>query len=339
MNGMINLMKFLFAFAVFGLHGSEIFGGHFFPGGWISVEFFFIFCGFTLAQRAEKLPDISGAGAIGEETFSTLKKRILKIFPYLLSAALLSFLLKHIIVSGFSSWKTDTLRMIPEVFMSQMAGFPGYWATGVSWFLSAMWIGIALVYPLMLSGKALFRKVLAPLFAVLIYGYLVITTGTLTEPGRFLGLVFKGTLRALAGICLGCSSFEISRVLREKKWSSYGIAAAEITGYLVLFVIMMVKNDGETYAYLPFVIMVLIGISGSGCDGFSEKLDGRITRFLGDVSMILYLNHYYVADIIQNRFPGGALWKKFALYAAVTGVIVLANVLVKTLIEKKKKRA
>lgn len=334
-NGAVNLLKFIFALFVAVFHGTELFGSAWFGGGWVAVEFFYIFCGFTLTAHAARL-DLRGPEAVGEETFKTLKKRILKIFPFLLAAAILSYILKHVFLTGFGTWKIDLIRLLPEIFMSQMAGYPGYWASGVAWFLSAMWIGIACVYPLILGWKILFTKVFAPLLAILLYGYLIVKTGSFAVPGTFMNIAFKGTLRAIAGISLGCASYHVSKALTDSGIPSKLLTAAEIAGYAVIFVIMLCIPDGEIYYYVPFAMMLLLALTSRADHPFAKRMDSGWTRFLGNASMILYLNHYYIASIIAECFPNGALYKKLGLYIVSAAVITALNILAENVIKNRR---
>ena len=79
------------------------------------------------------------------------------------------------------------------------------------------------LFPIVFRLKSTFSKIISPLIAIFVYGYLSLSVGNLATIAPIKGgVVYTGLLRGIAGISLGCSCFEIAKYLREYKLTNYG---------------------------------------------------------------------------------------------------------------------
>ncbi len=208
-NGEIDFLKFVFAIIIAGYHASIFYNSESYtlwPTGYIGVEFYFIVAGFLLAKESQNYN--------GEDIFDLNIKRIIKrfknLFPYIFIACLTSIL----IYSFIYKWEIKTLFLTTidssvEIFGLQMTGIAGYIATGVTWYLSALYLMEFILYPLLCKKYELFAKYLAPLIVIMLSGYLCVSTNTISNPGEWMGFAYKGLLRSMIGISAGVVAYEL----------------------------------------------------------------------------------------------------------------------------------
>ena len=210
-NAEIDFWKFI-SIAVVVLHHSNLVLDErrvFFKSGSLFVEFFFIISGFFMALSASKLPK-SNTDTLGSETVSFIIKKIRTVLPtYIFS--LVTIGIANIIRNGIETITLTKLLKLPfSVLFLEVTGIPVYNISGSAWYLSAMFIAMFILYPILRKFGDLFTKVIAPLLSAFIYGYFMRTDGFIGDPKSWFDFGCKGFWRALAGISLGCVVFACS---------------------------------------------------------------------------------------------------------------------------------
>ena len=314
------------------LHIGTEFGWDRFQGTWIFVEWFYIFAGYCVTKEVVKKawPAAASAAMIGttdgapaepadtgELTFGILKKRICAIFPYFFVASLLGLVIQMAAGSLKFGSVNDTAWVAEDLLMLQMTGLNLTCRSimGTTWFLSAMWIALALIIPCIAKMKKYFVMVLSLLLPALIYGYLDVTTGYLWSPAIWVGFAVKGTLRAIAGISLGAFSYGLGERLKESLVRPKAESLLLYAGYALVFVFTWRYGDSEWFWMIPYLFMVLVAVGMAKKPGWDVP-DTRFTRFLGKVSMLLFINHAYLTFAIQTAFPQWSRSRKLLLLAA-----------------------
>lgn len=333
-NGTINLIKFLMAVGILLMHAGMEFGFDRFQGTWIFVEWFYIFAGYCVTKEVVKKAWPAAASAAtpaaapaamtgttdgapaepvdtGELTFGILKKRICAIFPYFFVACLLGLVIQMAAGSLKFGSVNDTAWIAEDLLMLQMTGLnlTGRSIMGTTWFLSAMWIALALIIPCIAKMKKYFVLVLSLLLPALIYGYLDVTTGYLWSPAIWVGFAAKGTLRAVAALSLGAFSYGLGERLKESLVRPKAESLLLYAGYALVFVFTWRYGDSEWFWMIPYLFMVLVAVGMAKKPGWDVP-DTRFTRFLGKVSMLLFINHAYLTFAIQTAFPQWSLPRK-----------------------------
>ena len=331
-NGTINLIKFLMAVGILLMHAGMEFGFDRFQGTWIFVEWFYIFAGYCVTKEVVKKSWPAAASAAmtgttdgapaepadtGELTFGILKKRICAIFPYFFVASLLGLVIQMAAGSLKFGSVNDTAWIAEDLLMLQMTGLnlTGRSIMGTTWFLSAMWIALALIIPCIAKMKKYFILVLSLLLPALIYGYLDVTTGYLWSPAIWVGFAVKGTLRAIAGISLGAFSYGLGERLRPALTRPKTESLLLYAGYALVFVFTWRYGDSEWFWMIPYLFMVLVAVGMAKKPGWDVP-DTRFTRLLGKISMLLFINHAYLTFAIQTAFPQWSRSRKLLLLAA-----------------------
>ena len=326
MNGAINILKLIFAFTIVMVHCGTFFGYEnfgWFQGAFIYVEWFYIFAGYTLARKVmrmeRKLP-------LCETTAGLLKQRILALLPYYWLSCCIALVLKMStgLIEIDDPWKIHWV--VFDLLMLNMTTLPAMPLTDVAWFLSSMWLALILLTPLLLLFRHRFAR-FAILITAMLYYYIYRRTGHLYGPVEWLPLSYKGNLRAVGAICLGFTGYELGEWLRQR-WKR--TRRQEVVVLLIYAVILAYTffweeslTTNKIYFILPFVFLVLIAVQMSG-KGPQLLPDNRFTRFMGQFSMVLYMNHAYLIRVVSNSFPDMFIARKVPLSVALSVAVALA---------------
>ena len=200
-----------------------------------------------------------------------------------------------------------------ELTLVKMSGLFTHGIDGAMWYLSAMLLGMAFLYPLLRTKRDLMTHLVCPLLALFLYGYLCQAEGHPRDPIVWLGLCYKGLVRAVAGLCTGvviCMA-----VRRLKRFSPLGLTktgnALAIGAQLLCLILAiryMAEQEPSEYDYFYMfllMLLVLISFSGFGLEsvlGNSQRLH-LLSAFLGKYSLSLYLGHLYFAQHVNELLP------------------------------------
>lgn len=136
--------------------------------------------------------------------------------------------------------------IIGDLLCVQNFGIPVMSATGVVWYLGAMFFAIWLIYPLLKIQYKLISYI-APVATGFISGLIVHTCGNLNAPNTtILGWINTGFLRAILGILLGITVFNLVQLIKIKLTSDmcWPITLIEIICYTLYGTYMFVWNEG-----------------------------------------------------------------------------------------------
>ena len=301
-NSEIGILRFVFAVFIFLVHVHDL-TGRYFGDGNFAVEFFFFLSGYYLAMHAIEKRDRSLPA--GEACRNYLSKRYLSLLPLLLIAILFGALTRLILNGGLT--KAEILHSLGDVFLTQGYRFNGAFFTGVTWYLSVLMIGIALIYPLLVKWPSYFLNVFSIVFALFSYGILATATGNLSDPGSAVGILMKGTLRGLAAMSIGCFLYGTMPRIGKIRTLRHGLLRNVIkwSCYLVVFAGMTVLTDSP-YLF-PLLVPYVAAVGLSLYEGtLKTKAGGKIeafARFLQDLSLPFYLLHWNVIALTR-RFAG-----------------------------------
>lgn len=342
-NGTIDFLKFIFSIGIILYHSEQFYSKNIFFCGYIAVEFYFIVSGFLLMKEADRLINSSTNKNIFILNLEMIRKKYINIFVYLIGAILASYFFWH--KNTFIDFPTilhDIIYSINELFLLQMLGFQGFWATGVAWYLSALFFASFVIFPIILKNKSLFVYYIAPLIIVGIYGYFACVDSTINNPGQWNGFIYKGLLRGLAGLSLGCISYELINKITKNEWNrriKIVLTATEIIGYLftIMFIVLYKQWDSMDF-FITILIFISVTISFSNRSYLSKIFSHEIFNKLGIFSMSLYLNHYFVAANISRIFVGKTQIELMRIYIIIVFGLALLNSLLGSLLTKKVKR-
>lgn len=317
-NVTIDFLRFLFSVIVVLHHSRYVLGDDncYFLGGSLAVEFFFFVSGYLLLVGADKVGRKNGAGTngIGTETLHFILHKIRSFLPEFLIAWWIGFVLIGVVRQyGVLDYLKAFGNDFWELTLVKMSGLFTHGIDGAMWYLSAMLLGMAFLYPLLRTKRDLMTHLVCPLLALFLYGYLCQAEGHPRDPIVWLGLCYKGLVRAIAGLCTGvviCMAVRRIKKLAPAGLTKLGNALAIGVQLLCLILAIryMAEQEPSEYDYFYMfllMLLVLISFSGFGLEsvlGNSQRLH-RLSAFLGKYSLSLYLGHLYFAQHVNELLP------------------------------------
>ena len=269
---------------------------------------------------------------IGTETALMMKKKFWNVFPYHLFATVLT-----IIVNAYFLEKTalDRYHYVIDswasIFFLQVFGFDSTWVNKLTWYLDVWFMVTFIFYPLLRKHYDVFVKIVCPLLALFVLGYMAHEYDGIAGVDGWTGMFYKCFLRGLSEMALGCSTFSLTRQISRYEFTRFGkklLGFLEILCYVIVFRYACTEVDVKYSFPVIFVMWIAVILSFSGinpCHGFFDK---PVFYWLGRVSLMIYLNQFYAIRLVQELFEDASFPVKALLCSLVTfaGAFVCDNV-------------
>ncbi len=292
-NGIISFWKFIFCLVIIIFHAGEYFIGKqeiLFRYGSIAVEFFFIVSGFLMCKKACSTKTSSNT-SIGQETFQFVISKFAKLFPYILIAFIVDCLLRCL--ADISSIKYY-INGLFDLFMLKMAGFKTTGFIGHTWYISAMLISMALIYPQIKKFDKNYFYLIAPLSIILIGGWFNQSYGNLREPTIWTGFAYKGLIRAYIEVMIGSLLYPLAVKLKRVNFTNTAKLLStffEWGGYIFVILVSHFIKDTSLDYILVVVLALSILISFSEQTLELKIMSNKFVFFLEKLSLTMYLIH------------------------------------------------
>lgn len=332
-NGTIDLWKFAFSVMIVLFHSFYLTNekGTIFAGGALAVEFFFLVSGYLMVASASRYE--RQEGPIGQKTRDFLFRKIRGLYPELVIAWGIGFVVMHAAKDGFKVTKVikHLLTGVWELLLVRQSGMGGYSVNGVTWYISAMLLAMLILFPLLLKNRDLFLNVLAPAITIFLLGYLWKWDGNLHGPNEWVGFAQKGFLRALAELSLGCICWSVSQKIQQYEYTRLArwlFTLLELAGYLGSVFWCWGHTDSNVDFTVLLMLAVSVTLSFSKTSMLCSVFDRPLFYWLGKVSLMLYLSHGYWCHTIDLIFPGesyGALTIKYLIASGLTTVVIYVS--------------
>lgn len=322
-NGSIDFWKFIFSVMIAHFHSSNMTDIKNIPfiGAGPAVEFFFLVSGFLMAQSLSKYP--RNSLLIGRESRNYMLHKIYGLCPEVFIAWGIGFVVQHIAkknVTAVSIIK-DLMAGVWDLFFLRESGLAGFVANPAAWYISAMLLAMLILVPLFLKNPDLFLNVWAPVIALATLGYLYQNVGNLRGPTDWLGLCYKGLLRAIGELCVGAICWYICQNLKAVRFSRLGKSMLTILE-LSCYAIMILWCYGHKGSKMDFVMLLLLAVGVTvtfSRQGITADLCNRpAIYFLGKISLPLYLGHNYWSHALPRIYPEQTYMQLYPKYVAVT---------------------
>lgn len=330
-NGTIEFYRFLFCVIIVFCHSKQLGAAdsYIFPSGAICVEFFFLVSGFLMANSVSKMPPYKGA--LANDTLSFFKRKVAALCPNYYIAWLFGFFIYLAAHHINDLW--EILKVIGNCFFElifvNMTGLIYLRINGATWYLSSMLLAIIIIYPFLRKYFEFFSRVAAPVIAFILLGYLLKTFGHLRTGTNWLGLTYKGNIRAVAEICLGISLFPYANMLKHLSCTNFSkmiISFFEHIGYIGLIVCSSFPKATKYDFLFLFLAALSVMLSFSGQSISAKLYNNKFSFFAGRFSFSLYLSHVFYAKFLPLIFPSWTYANLFILYwilAIGTGLFVM----------------
>lgn len=296
----IDIFRVVFALVVV-LH-------HYFPQRWcgyLAVDFFFIVSGFFLMMSYSRYTE-------GERPHNLrfCVHKLMGFLPYLIVAEMFAaFTVLEIQLVKDGDWYTgmglawDQLKNI--LCLSMLNIYEG----DATWYLSAMIIATAILYPCLRKFGDMFSRYAAPIIGVGLLLAILIGTGRtnyVDEP--LLGFICKGLVLGISNMCLGIFIYEMIGFLKRFETQEAARMTAtviEAVCYLtVLICIFAVQPRGESWRGVfefTMIVLLFLGIMMTMSNlSYTYDLTSNVpflvknANYIAIASLMLYLNHQYV---------------------------------------------
>lgn len=311
-NGTIELLRFVCCVFIVLTHAKHLFPDEVLEQitirpirGALGVEFFFLVSGYLMACSAAKyLQSHKDNIMIGTATTDFIKRKIMALMPTLLVAFALSFIVAEISKLHFAPdvIAKDFMQNIWNLLLVEVSGFGSITEL---WYISAMILVMWVLYPFCLKNFDYFTRIIAPLLAIFLLGFIVKTQGSLLNPGKYLEFSYKCLPRAFAEIALGTATYPVIEWLKNKdikKSTSIFLSVVQLLCWAVVIYIMLFFHDGDYDEFALLLILISVVISFSHKSALADLMDNKISYFLGKLSLTLYLSHKWIALAICRYY-------------------------------------
>lgn len=328
-NAMLQIMRIVFCLVIVQFHFRGFNYGVPMPTGYLATDYFFIISGYLMMANAAKQE--AGPGSVLDDTRRYIFHKFGKMLPYYVASYVVVFLAR-LVFQGCSFAKARTLLMssLSELFLVGGSGLYEFYMNGAVWFLSVLFLGSLLLYPVCRKLQRSFSCLLAPLFALFALGYL---------DAHFHQYSFArypyGLIRGTADLCIGCSAFGFfqsgwqTRLLEGPgrgtvifKRSVFSLF--EIGMYLAAILCMHSFPKGDT-DYLTIIFLSIgIAISVSGLSYTAQiPSDGKWFGLASTGTLVVFLSHEYwpmAGGVFQNS-PAKNYFLALGFVAATTAIV------------------
>lgn len=349
-NGNIEFLRFVFSVVIL-LHHAAI---PIMPVqyGYLAVEFFFMLNGYYMAVSIFRKANGSSDtfDVIIGDMWRYTKRRALTILPYVIVS---SFVGAGVLMYSFNQEITlqGSLRLFNDFFFLQSYGYPTESATGVIWYLSSMFFGIWLIYPLARAKTNLFSKYLAPMISIVCTGFLIKNFDGLNVPDTYVfGIVCTGNIRSVSMMSLGFCIYQIANAPSTQNMINAHKIKFSVLEFVLYFsaiyyTCLNKKNMGAYDSFFVLVIGIALCISLSGRTAAAKLLNNKLSNALGKFSVALFLNHFYWVRNIEVFFSRigfeaeeAVMYLSGLIFSIVTALIVmiLTDLIIKKIIPVKK---
>lgn len=309
----VDWAKLVYAFVIVLVHANYLMPGTYnwqlvecFGGGYVAVEFFFIVSGFLMAASGNKVKE--PVESLGIETIRFVWRKIKVLLPFYLVAYLFTFILNQALNNvSFHDAIKNLVYSIPYLFRYNMAGFK---ATsdpiGSAWYISSMLLAMLGLYPMLRKYKDTFTCVIAPLLTLFLYGYISQTRSNISAASIWIGWVYVGNLRAVAGISLGCTCWKISQQVKRVEFTKIGVLALTSLE-MICYIFPVISMQLWAHTYLDFILIFMFAIAIT--ISFSERsYSAKIVHapaWVANLSLTLYFVHQQMIGVVKKFFAGG----------------------------------
>lgn len=350
-NGSIELIRFLLAVVLIFFHGTVLLtskDGALFTKGASAVEVFFIISGYYMAKAAVE----KGSGS-----FEYMKGRYCKVFPYHTFAFIFAFPVQCAINGFFRLEFADCLKnmaamgmlAIPEFFLfAPLTGlaFPAA-VNGIEWYLSAMLLGMAILYPLVRKWPKAMYSYVAPLIFLFLSGFMYIMIGSYRGTYGVRGMFCTGLIRGLAMMALGITVYGASLLLNSKvdldrtrnRWI---ISVLALIMWIIVFVHFNTHLSDKYDFGMVYIAAAAVLLTTTGKTVLAGPLSNKFVIFLGKLSLPMFLNQNWIMKALYySKFCIKAemgYWEIILLFMGLTLIFSLLCILIVDSITKARRK-
>ncbi len=344
---MVDFWKFVFSIVIMCYHANKMAGFEdilFFKKGFILVEFFFMVSGFFMAKSLYALKE-KPIHSLGDESWRfTLNKAKKIYFPYVIAFGI-HFIVRMLIEEvRIKDMLIEASLSIRELTMTYSTGLKtGRFHNGPTWYISAMILGMFILYPILRKYYDTFSKVIAPFFSIFVYAYLQNEYKSINLSSHFGEIICLGFLRGLCALSIGIFIFQLVRKATESKIQlnflgkgALALFELGIVGYLLLITFHKRFSANEFQYFAVILQGMLVFILFYNPIKITNKFCVKVCKWLGEMSLYIYLNHRIWTRVLETAVNDYGWGRKQLLvaYFLLTGISVVFSWVITLIWEK-----
>ena len=336
-NPEIDFWKWIFSLLIVFSHGifladtsagEKLIFGH----ALIGVEFYSIVSGYFLVQSAI-IKD--------QDVLLYIKNKIVKMFSFFLPAFLFCFIMwvfgylhNH---TNVSSWELFNVSMkgIWEFLFFSSSGISTAGINGTWWYISAMIFGEWLLYPIIKYKEKIYISWIIPLGIFLIIGFMSFSYGSIAN-GGFAGFIKIDNLRMLLGLLTGGAIFyttQFLKLINFKLWVKAFLSIIQVFGFIYIFLLAYknvygisdyVDTQLDFITFPVYFVSICIIMSKQNIFNIFFSKNPKFYKFLGKLSLCLYLVHWRCLDLVNYILPHGSYKIKLIFFFFFS--VLIANI-------------
>lgn len=318
-NSALEFYRVLFTFFIC-LHHAQYFISEieWLKHAYVFVEFFFILSGYLLFNSFQR--------EAAHSTIAYVKKRIRRLYPEYVYAAIISIVAMGIYLGDFNLSKAiNELLMVQNTGLFHLGGY-----NYPCWYLSVMFVCGGFLYSALNLWFKPVTSFWIPLCVLLGYTYLGgLETGI--ENWQYVGCVSVPMIRGMCGMMLGV----LVGLLHERgimnRLDRTTCTLLEI--FSLGFVVVGVATDytSEMVSIIAIWMLILITVDGKGFLS-STLFNNHVWNYLGQYTYGAYLNHaviIYVLSFINRHFYSikngrtAIFFISLIVYTSITHAVIL----------------
>jgi len=253
--------------------------------------------------------------------------------PNIYIAYLIAFVVRHLSGSKVHSITVDIMNSLGELSLTSLTGFftlrGSYsYMNGPTWYLSAMLLAMAIIYPIMLKFKENFFYYIAPMGFIFLLG---ITYQNYDNFDQMViiwnGYFNSGLLRGLMGILGGAMVYQFVQYLQKKEYTLFMrvlFTVVECVMYLFVFLYMGLKEGSKQDWVIIIVFIIGVTISLANVSLSTNIIKGKVFEWLGELSFSLYLGHVYYRDVFTAE---SYIWYLIAAFSTALSIMYISKLI------------
>lgn len=299
-NPEFDFWKFVASIFILLVHSYVFFGEYLLcQRGWIAVELFLIITGYLFAQSIAKDSRPFSAETVGGEAWAFLARKFRGLLPFYVLGFVGVYLCQgHLLFSP----KTHVDALFDFLLLREQ-GWSIRALQGINWYLSCMLAVQFILYPLLRWKFKLVSQWIAPAVAIFLTGWLISRYGSVAPGfGVRTSFVSANLYRAFAEICFGIFAWEVARWLQKMELKGVGRNLLSLVGSLtpaIAFSMASITREHWTTPVILLLFFAFICLSGAGLSILRSRLPITSCKFLGRLSMVLYLTHTAVRVFLR----------------------------------------
>ena len=177
--------------------------------------------------------------------------------------------------------------IVPQIFITHQKFL------GIAWYISAMLVGMLILYPLIVKYKKNFLYLISPLIALFAFSFMNKMDGGsyASADVYYFNFLPKGLIAALGGLSLGSLSYLLASKIQSINFSRFSKIALTFIYVFFFCSIFFLSCDSRSHYFYDSIMVVLlftgISIAFSNISVTQKLTNNRIVLYLEKLSLPL----------------------------------------------------